>query len=66
MLVSYEAITAFESTLAERVALVDGYLVVEGVLQTMNLPNLAMQRTAGRPYAWLSCYANVISNSRGC
>ena len=29
MLVSYEAITAFESTLAERVALVDGYLVVE-------------------------------------
>jgi hypothetical protein len=33
MLVSYEAVTAFESTLAERVALVDGYLDGWGVLQ---------------------------------
>lgn len=34
MLVSYEAVTAFESTLAERVALVDGYLDGWGVLDS--------------------------------
>jgi len=33
MIVSYEEVTAFESTLADRVALVDGYLDGWGVLQ---------------------------------